>query len=149
MSAWMTSDIHRSALVQEAVVRGVIWPEQADELWQRMTFDNLWALHCRYGDPMPVDNSEDLEVKRTHVEHPLDPWVLLKSISCWNYQCAAFDQWDQTTAHRYIDQLRELLMAELGVDDETYYAHPFWSKCDVWGIDRWEQVMACTPSSRN
>lgn len=145
MSAWMTSDVHRSALVQEAIVRGLIPPHDADQLWQRMTFDNHLALFVRYGDQLPVDSWEDIQVRREVVEAPLNPWGILKGISCWNYQCAEFYGWDQTTAHLLMDALVDLISLELGVprDDhpDTYFYRPEYNDAP-WGINSWEQIIA-------
>jgi hypothetical protein len=146
MSAWMTTDIHRSALVQEAIVRGLVAPAEADRLWQRLTWDNHYALHCRYGDELEWDSWEDVPVERTAIEAPLNPWAVLKAISCWNYQCAEFDGWDQTTAHILMQDVWDLICLELDVLDDQPYNDPRYND-PPWGVDAWEQVLASSSST--
>lgn len=141
MSAWMVTDTHLSALVQEAVVRGIVPPADADGLWCRMKWENHYALHCRYGDELIWDDSTEVPCARTSVEAPLDPWAVLKGISCWGYQCAEFDGWDQTAAHITMNGLGDVLRLELGlVDDDQHYRSEY--DRAPWGIDMWGDVIA-------
>lgn len=141
MSAWLTSNVHRSALTQEAAVRGIIPFTDADRLWQQMTWDNHYALHIRYGDAIDWDSWEDVPLERESVEAPLDPWVILKLISCWGYQCAEFDGWDKTAAHITMEAVAQHICAELDIPFDHYHGHEKYDAAP-WGIDKWEEVTA-------
>lgn len=141
MSAWLTSDVHRSAIVQAAVVEQIIDPSEANDLWLRMTWDNHYALHCRYGDELPAEEYTELECNRSAVEHPLNPYDVLKLISCWNYQCAEFDGWDRTVAHITVNRLWTKLLADLGHPDyDDLYAQRRYHSAP-WGVASWKELL--------
>lgn len=157
MSAWLCTDTHISALVQQAVVMGVVEPGlEADNLWAKMKYDNLHALAVRYGDHEPEDWTNVI-VNRSMVEAPLHKPTIWKNIGCWQYQCAEFDGWDQTEAHMTMRTLRELIEVDLlgkviidlddgdSFDDENYQdlkrrADERAPSGHCWGIGRWENV---------
>ena len=132
MSAWLCSDIHLSALVQSAIVERIIAPDEADELWREMRRDNLYALHCRYGDLMP----DKIKVERTSVEAPLDPVVIVHNIGCWNYQCSEFSDCDLTLAFVTMRLLDEHLRRQMGCEPDDYVSS------NHWGINAWSQAIA-------
>lgn len=155
MSAWLCTDTHISALVQQAVVEGLVQPGlEADNLWAKMRYDNLHALAMRYGDHEPEDWTNVI-VNRSMVEAPLHLPTIWKNINCWEYQCAEFDGWDDTEAHMIMTALQTRIeIATLGhvIDkgDEQFMSTSYNElsrQADeraphghCWGIDRWEDV---------
>ncbi len=145
MSAWLVTDVHLSAIIQQAIVEGHIDPSEADEYWLKMRMDNLYALHVRYGDRMP--ERDDVEVVRSSVEAPLNPRVIAKSINCWSYQCAEFDGYTETTAHIMADQLLAKLM------DKYNFTHDTMDPDSTlpWGLQSWGDAIdlaLLTPNPR-
>lgn len=156
MSAWMTTDVHRSAIVQQMIVSEVIAPKIADDVWKRMTFTNHYALHCRYGDPLPYDNWQEVELNRDFIEAPLHLPTIWKNISCWQYQCAEFPDWNEDYAVRLSRELsrkieREVLGYDLVDDTDPMYEKGYDALSNTaderargghcWGIDSWDDVI--------
>ena len=138
MSAWMVTDVHLSALVQEAMVRGLCQPDDMDSLWQQMKFSNQYALHCRYGDRLPFDEPSKIPVDRSSIEAKLDPIVVHKNIRCWNYQCAEYDGYHEIGCAVLMTELEKLIEIEHDVDD--MYAVPGYEEAP-WGIQSWGEIM--------
>lgn len=140
----MTTDTHISALVQEAIVRKLITPADGDALFQQMKWENQYALHVRYGDPLPWPEWQMVPTRgRTIAEAPLDPVVVLKNIDCWSYQCAEYQGYDETTAAILMSGLRDLIMVELGRGEHDVYQLPGYHDA-CWGIDVWSDVVKIT-----
>lgn len=134
----MTTDVHMSALVQEAMVRGLCQPDDMDSIWQQMKFSNQYALHRRYGDRLPFDEPSKIPVDRSYVEAPLNPVVIHKSVACWMYQCAEYDGYDQIGPAVLVIEMQKLIENELGYED--MYHHPDYNDAP-WGIDSWGDVI--------
>lgn len=156
MSAWLCTDLHLSALVQSAVVQGVIANPTADNLWAMMRYDNLYALHCLYHDECPEDWT-NVEVNRVTINAPLYGPAVWKHIRCWMYQCAEWPEWDQTYAHQLMRELmRKIEMVILGTHIDHRHtdsgfngklyvmldemADRFDAKGHAWGITDWYDV---------
>ena len=142
MSAWMTSRVHRSAIVQSCVVEQTIEPQEAARLFNELTRINRLALHHRYGEPHPDTMDED---HREVCEAPLDIDVLIKNIGCLRYQCAEYDRWDDEWAMRTIEDHRMHLLAIEGYMQNDEGLEAWYENIDrgelPWGIDNWEQVI--------
>ena len=138
MSAWLCSDIHLSVIIQAAAVEGIIDHRTADYWWREAKWQNLYALHCRYGDALEVDGEQvdqpqDIRCNRTSVEAPLRPDVVVRAIEAWDYQCSEFDGYDQTR----ISQLMYSLIARLKGDNSDI---DFDTRDLPWGVDAWDQA---------
>lgn len=144
MSAWMTSNVHRSALTQAALVNGIIDSyTQAEDLFDELTRCNRLALHYRYGNRHPDDMPPE---QRQVVEAPLDPHVIIFNISCWGYQCSEYEAFDQEPCEQTMQRLKHKLLEDLGfAGDEDGWSD--WYKVyrresDLpWGIHTWEDVI--------
>ena len=134
----MVTDVHLSAMIQAAVVEGVIDIRKADYWWREAKWQNLYALHCRYRDPLeidgePIEEPQDIPSERTSVEAPLRPEVIEHIIACWGYQCAEFDGYDDTRISHVMDQVVATLKAK--------YPDMDWEQRDLpWGISDWAEV---------
>ena len=145
MSAWMTTPVHRSALVQAAIVYDVIDPISAQDLYRDMWYSNMLALHHRYGDTPPdeVFFTND----RTTVEAPLDINVIILNINCWEYQCAEYEGYDIRWSAAVMNELRDKLLAKAGFDPgedgmDLWYKNVRRHMDMPWGIHDWDEVMA-------
>lgn len=146
MSAWLTSDVHVSALVQQACIEGLIDWKEADIWWNRAKWQNHYALLCRYGDELPAENAEDLECRRTTVEAELHPAKVFDLWRCWNYQCAEFEGYDKTAVSILLEGLSTVLVYKY---PEFFDAHDngdggfyYDSKIETtWGITDWDEVI--------
>jgi hypothetical protein len=144
MSAWMTSNVHRSALTQAALVNGIIDSyTQAEELFDELTRCNRLALHYRYGDQHPDQMPPE---QRSIVEAPLDPNVIIFNISCWSYQCSEYNLFGDEPAEKMMQQLKHKLLTDLGfAGDEDGWRDWYFTirkHTDMpWGIDKWEDVI--------
>ena len=137
MSAWQVSDTHLSALVQSAVVEQVIPPFMADELWKRMKWNNMWALHVRYMDDAP-ETWTKVELNRDSIEAPLRPAAVWKGIRCWGYQCAEWDGFDQTPEYKIMEELAKKLQYDNHIPDEMGHD---WANDEPWGISEWKEIV--------
>jgi len=146
VSAWLTSDVHVSAIVQQACVEGLIPFSEADQWWARAKWQNHYALHCRYGDTMPCDDAEDMKVRRTSVEAELHPGKVYDLVRCWNYQCAEFADYEKTPVSILMEGLGQVLAAK---HPEMFDAHDdghggvYYTTKDqtCWGIVEWDEVI--------
>lgn len=156
MSAWLCSDVHLSALTQAVVVERLAPMHQADMIWQRAKWQNLYALAVRYGDPLGVYLEDDTIVEtpefsdvpldRTSVEAELHPAKVYDLYRCWNYQCAEFTGYDKTDISVLMDRLGQHLVAK---HPEFFIEHPdgdggvyYDTKLDTtWGITDWDEVI--------
>ena len=164
MSAWLCTDLHISALVQAAQQEGIIALDKdtglvADNLWAQMKWDNLYSLNQRYGDPLDYEDWTNLPNRRTTFDGPLHLPAIWKQISCWMYQCAEFDGWDETYAHSIMRQLQKHIEIKLtgspvtkenghfadGNGEERYFdlgrqADEHDPSGHAWGISTWHDV---------
>ena len=140
MSAWLCSNVHISALVQQMWLDEIIGHDEADEVWRVLRWENLHSLHARYGDELPA--MADVEIHRTVAEAELDPVAILKATHCYDYQACETNDYDASRAAGYVAELRAVLRDRLGVPSDalsrshlpTYDAAP-------WGITSWSDVI--------
>ena len=107
MSSFLVPDIHLSIIAQGAVQQGVITFDEADDLWIRMKFDNLYALHVRYKDPDPLET--EIKSNRSTVEAPLSLSAIKSACQCWQYQCAEWEDYYLTTAYNKVESVLETM----------------------------------------
>lgn len=146
MSAWLTSDVHVSALVQQACIEGLIDWKEADIWWNRAKWQNHYALRCRYGDTLPAETAEDLICHRTTVEAELHPGRVFDLYRCWNYQCAEFDGYDETAVSILMRNLGQVLVAkypDMFIEHDDGNGGFYYNSKDqtCWGITDWDEVI--------
>lgn len=146
MSSYLVSDTQISAMVQSAIVQGVITPPIANDVWQRVKWENMYNLSCLYGDDCPTQHT-DIELNRTIVEAPLYGPVVWACIRNWQYQCMDHADFYESYAYRLMSQLRRKLERAIigdSVENREDLVEKIYDLAEPnsWGIDSWSQITA-------
>lgn len=140
MSAWLVSEAHIDALVQAAVVDGLVEVRAATATGRMLWRENMLSLAYRYDDPI---DEEALDGYRFEgIEAPLDDAVILHLAECYRYQTCEHVGWSGSDAARLTAALTSLIGAR----------HPAWPRDGAgdpippgdlpWGIDDIAEAVA-------
>ena len=85
-------------------------PKQADRIGQMLMRENRLSVNHRYAE----SETEDIYIYR----HPaargrVDPVVILKGISCFEYQSCEHRGWEGSEAHAFCEALRHRMICRL------------------------------------
>ncbi len=142
MSAWIVSSGHIDVLVNALAQYGVIAPDLGARgfraLGQKLWQENHTSVNYRYGEE---NQSPDYVLRTT--EASLDPIVVLKALSCFNYQTCEHPRWPDSEAHKLTAALHTAILERhpdlaalvTGPYGETYRYRtlPDWERAP-WGI---------------
>jgi hypothetical protein len=148
MSAWTVSKPHIDVLVQALINEGVIenTAKRADYVGRQLWAENYYSVNCRYGE------------RNGHPPYhfawigELDDAVVLRSISCYHYQCMEHDNFERVPGMRKLLELKRRMIARLDivpvVDDYGDKTDGVFQWCDAqangqrlpWGIDNVKQA---------
>lgn len=129
MSAYLVSDPTIDVIVYAAQSYGIITPASADVFGQSIKRQNQYALHVRYGDPMPLVT----EYRYTPFQFKVRRRAIDGCIRCWEYQCSEFDGVEGTAISQLVQAVYTLNRCRL-VMDTTFNpeasVHPYWGVTD-------------------
>lgn len=133
MSAWIVSKGHIDAIVQLAIVEQQIGPSEANAVGAMLWAENHASVNYRYNEDTPVP-----DYAFRGVEAPLDDWIMLKQLECYDYQSCEHPQWAASAGRALVGKLEDRLLRRLGINprgSESYVAAP-------WGINEIEEAIA-------
>ncbi|QFZ20551.1 hypothetical protein [Saccharothrix syringae] len=150
MSAWIVSSSHIDVLVHALAQYGVVPSDLGAvgfrELGQRLWHENHKSVNHRYRE----DTSTPRYELRT-TEATLDPIVVLKAVTCFNYQSCEHPGWPDSEAHDLMHTLRTAILERhpdlgervAGPDGETdrYTTLPTYDRAP-WGIESLDQAIS-------
>lgn len=93
---------------------------KSDEVGQMLRDVNVSSVESRY----PGENLESLVYRHKARARPIDPVQVLKSIDCYEYQCAASPAWEASGAKAFCDALRASAIQALPGYDEASWGAP-------------------------
>lgn len=149
MSAWTVSSGHIDVLVHAMAQYGVVPPDLGAagfrELGQRLWHENYKSVNHRYREDTPTPR---YELRTT--EATLDPVVVLKAASCFDYQSCEHPGWPDSEAHDLVSALRTAILEQhpdlgeevTGPFGEThrYETLPAYERAP-WGVETLEQAI--------
>ena len=132
MSAWVVSKAHIDALVSAAMQGrdGLRWrtgeinqteTDVGTEVGRMLWNENLQSIHYRYPDTRngrdyPADNgftADDVDTYRFKRSKPMNAVIILKAISCYEYQSCEHPEWDKSEVFSFCENLRLKMINEL------------------------------------
>lgn len=149
MSAWIVSSGHIDVLVNALAQYGVVTPDLGASgfraLGQKLWSENHTSVNYRYGE----ENRSPEYVLRT-TEANLDPIVVLKAVSCFDYQTCEHPGWPDSEVHGLTAALHDVILERhpdlaeqvSGPYGEThrYRTLPAWESAP-WGIEALDEAI--------
>lgn len=142
MSAWVVEKAHVNLMVNAGMGHMEVswyWNEehhrltadQADRVGQMLMDECVRSVAYRYDGSdltdLPGRADADYVLSFKHrLMHSVNPVVVLKQISCYEYQSCETPDWEETEAHAFCQALRKHMIGKL----PGYEAAP-------WGWDEW------------
>jgi hypothetical protein len=106
MSAWIVSKKHIDLLV--AAAKGMYGGPDADQLGQMLWEENTKSVNFRYNETRPMPSYKFVSPKGA-----IDPVVVLKQISCFEYQACEHPEWKDSKAKEFCEDLTNQMIGAL------------------------------------
>lgn len=144
MSAWIVSKAHIDTLVQALIAEGIIAMGEATETGRMLWHENHLSIQARYGDEPNTP-----EYVFEGIEAPLEEFVVLNAIGCYDYQTCEHGGWPDSRAYELASDnglLAAVLLDRLGMNwAAVSEASRAWEKATgreiPWGIDDIHQAV--------